>query len=136
MFKDQKLDTGIEGDKLSKTPEELENIRKAKEEEERYKKELEQLQEEERLKIDEKLTEEERQYAELKAKEEEKQKRREANLEKILNFNFDEDNESLGDVDLDDILSDTESDSDDETFLFSYRDDVSYREDVSHRDDE
>ena len=125
MFKEQQLDTGIESDKPKQTPEELEKIRKAKEEEEKYKKELEAKQIEERKQLDEKLTEEEREYAAQKAKEEQKLRRREENLEKILNFNFDEDGDEIEDIeDLAELLSDSDEEDyeDDEEYDFSYRD--------------
>ena len=103
MFKDQELETGVENDKPKQTPQESERIRKAKEEEDRYKKELETLQLEERKKTDEKLTEEERLYAEQKALEEEKRRIREEKLQKIMNLESDDDDSSLGDLEMEDL---------------------------------
>lgn len=113
MFKEQQLETGVEGtcDTTKRTTEEEEILKKAKEEEEKYKKQLEELQLEERKQIEEKLTEEERVYAEQKRIDEEKRKKRAETLEKILDLNFDDDDESV-DVDLDSpgIFSDSEED--------------------------
>ena len=126
MFKEQTLETGVEGDKPIQDPKELQKTKKAKQEEERYKKEMEKLQEEERKKMEEKRTEEERIYAEQKAKEEEKQRKREEALEKILNLNFDDDDDaSIGDVEaLEDMLSESESfeGEDEGGSVFSYND--------------
>ena len=103
MFKEQELETGVENDKPKQTPQELERVRKAKEEEDKYKKDLETKQLEERKKTDEKLTEEERLYAEQKAFEEEKRRIREEKLQKIMNLESDDDNSSLGDLEMEDL---------------------------------
>ena len=101
MFKTEQLELEGTCDKPKQNTEEEELLRKAKEEEERYKKQLEAQQLEERKQQEEKLTEEERLYAEQKRIDEEKRKKRAEKLEKILDLNFDDDDESIGDVDLD-----------------------------------
>ena len=110
MFKVQQLELEGTCDTSKPNTEEEEALRKAKEEEAKYKKQMEALQLEERKQLEEKLTEEERIYAEQKRIEEEKRQKRAEKLEKILNF--DDDDDSVGDLDLDSegIFSDSEED--------------------------
>ena len=99
MFKEQELE--MEDTSTKKNSKEDEKLKKEKEEEEKYKKQLEAAQLEERKQIEEKLTEEEQIYAEQKRIEEEKRQKKAEKLERIMNFNFDDDDESIGEADLD-----------------------------------